>query len=193
MNTSVIGTSMSVRPPLSGRAARGDMVKTKSSFRLRHLLKAQDETDADCSASKSCNWTRRSTTCCKASACSVRRMKVVLLNQHYVDLISIAGQRIRLGMSLSRFVPRRRQRNRSCSPAIPTLSPTKCSPAYARGVRSSRSGYPQTSSALRCVNQPMPNGGWVATLRRYYRAAEIRKGAGAARRVSGPRSSTTCR
>jgi len=86
--------------------------------------------------------------------------KIVLFNQRYVDMMKLPSGDI-LGLSLHELMRRRK------ASGLFAGDPDRLSDEV---IARMRAGQPVTKilesadgRALRCVNQPMPNGGWVAT------------------------------
>jgi diguanylate cyclase (GGDEF)-like protein/PAS domain S-box-containing protein len=86
--------------------------------------------------------------------------KIVLFNQRYADMMHLPSGDL-MGLSLHDLMRRRK------ASGLFAGDPESLSDEVLAGMRAGRSVIKTLESAdsraLRCVNQPMPNGGWVAT------------------------------
>ena len=86
--------------------------------------------------------------------------KIVLFNQRYVDIINLPAGDL-LGLSLNDLMRRRKASGLFAGDPQSLADEVRASMRAGRPVINILESA--DGRALRCVNQPMPNGGWVAT------------------------------
>jgi diguanylate cyclase (GGDEF)-like protein/PAS domain S-box-containing protein len=140
-------------------AKRGDMSQSKNNAEWERLLQAQKETERLLREQK-LQLDAALNNMLQGLCLFGADEKIALFNQRYAEMMNLPGQDL-LGLSLPALMRRRK------ASGLFVGDPESISDEVLAGMRS---GLPVTKilesadgRALRCVNQPMPNGGWVAT------------------------------